>query len=84
MGEAFGRIGWAQHRRITPKRGHSRDALVAANPRNLVGHRLAASAPRRARADAKRLLDVLDWTTAADQQAILVDNPARLYGFADA
>jgi predicted TIM-barrel fold metal-dependent hydrolase len=35
--------------------------------------------------DAKRLLDVfLDWTTAADQHAILVDNPARLYGFAGA
>jgi predicted TIM-barrel fold metal-dependent hydrolase len=32
--------------------------------------------------DAKRLLDVfLDWTTPANRQAILVDNPARLYDF---
>jgi predicted TIM-barrel fold metal-dependent hydrolase len=34
--------------------------------------------------DAARLRDVfLDWTRdAATQQAILTDNPARLYGFA--
>jgi predicted TIM-barrel fold metal-dependent hydrolase len=62
------------------------DALVAANPRNLVwGTDWPHPRPEGPVPAAKRLLDVfLDWTTAADQQAILVDNPARLYGFADA
>jgi predicted TIM-barrel fold metal-dependent hydrolase len=32
--------------------------------------------------DAARLLKVfLDWTASDRQRAILVDNPARLYGF---
>jgi predicted TIM-barrel fold metal-dependent hydrolase len=31
-----------------------------------------------------RLRDVLlEWTTPAQQQAILIDNPARLYDFPD-
>ena len=34
--------------------------------------------------DAASLLKVfLDWTTSDGQQAVLVDNPARLYDFAD-
>ena len=60
------------------------DALVAANPRNLVwGTDWPHPRPEGPVPDAKRLLDVfLDWTRdPAARQAILTDNPARLYDF---
>ncbi|HEY5215678.1 MAG TPA: amidohydrolase family protein, partial [Pseudolabrys sp.] len=60
------------------------DALVAANPRNLVwGTDWPHPRPEGPLPDAKRLLDVfLDWTRdPAARQAILTDNPARLYDF---
>jgi predicted TIM-barrel fold metal-dependent hydrolase len=60
------------------------DALVAVNPSNLVwGTDWPHPRPEGPVPDAKRLRDVLlDWTPdAAMRQAILVDNPARLYGF---
>ena len=61
------------------------DALVAANPANLVwGTDWPHPRPEGPVPDAKHLLDLfLDWTPqAAARQAILVDNPARLYEFA--
>ena len=59
------------------------DALVAANPHNLVwGSDWPHPRPEGPVPDAKRLLDVFcDWTSAANRQAILSDNPARLYDF---
>jgi 2-pyrone-4,6-dicarboxylate lactonase len=60
------------------------DALVAANPQNLVwGTDWPHPRPEGPVPDAQRLIDVfLDWTPgAALRQAILTDNPARLYDF---
>jgi 2-pyrone-4,6-dicarboxylate lactonase len=60
------------------------DALVGANPRNLVwGTDWPHPRPDGPVPDAARLLQVLiDWTPEpAARQAILVDNPARLYDF---
>ena len=59
------------------------DALVAANPQNLVwGSDWPHPRPEGPLPDAKHLLDVFcDWTSAANRQAILSDNPARLYDF---
>jgi len=60
------------------------DALVSANPRNLVwGTDWPHPRPEGPVPDAGRLLQVfLDWTgDRAVRRAILVDNPARLYGF---
>lgn len=59
------------------------DALVAANPANLVwGTDWPHPRPEGPTPDAIRLRDVLlDWTTPVQQQAILADNPARLYDF---
>ena len=60
------------------------DALVAANPANLVwGTDWPHPRPEGPVPDAARLLAVfLDWTKdAAQRQAILTDNPARLYDF---
>jgi len=60
------------------------DALVAANPANLVwGTDWPHPRPEGPVPDAKHLLDVfLDWTPEpALRQAILSDNPARLYDF---
>jgi predicted TIM-barrel fold metal-dependent hydrolase len=60
------------------------DALVAANPANLVwGTDWPHPRPEGPVPDAKHLLDVfLDWTpSAALRQTILSDNPARLYDF---
>jgi len=59
------------------------DALVAANPRNLVwGTDWPHPRPEGPVPDALRLRDIfLAWTPDASRQAILVDNPARLYGF---
>jgi predicted TIM-barrel fold metal-dependent hydrolase len=58
-------------------------ALVAANPRNLVwGTDWPHPRPEGPVPDAKRLRDTfIDWTTPANRQAIFVDNPARLYDF---
>jgi predicted TIM-barrel fold metal-dependent hydrolase len=61
------------------------DALVAANPANLVwGTDWPHPRPEGPVPDARHLLNLfLDRTPqAAIRQAILVDNPARLYGFA--
>ncbi len=61
------------------------DALVAANPANLVwGSDWPHPRPEGAVPDALRLLQVfLDWASRdQDRKAILVENPARLYGFA--
>jgi predicted TIM-barrel fold metal-dependent hydrolase len=60
------------------------DALVAANPQNLVwGTDWPHPRPEGPAPDAGRLLAVfLDWTKEpANRQAILADNPARLYDF---
>jgi len=59
------------------------DALVAANPRNLVwGTDWPHPRPDGPVPDAARLLQVfLDWTPEPARQAILADNPARLYDF---
>ncbi len=60
------------------------DALVAANPDNLVwGSDWPHPRPEGPVPDAARLIQVfLDWTPeAGKRQAILVDNPARLYDF---
>ena len=59
------------------------DALVAANPQNLVwGTDWPHPRPNGPVPDAARLLKVfLDWTKPKNQQAILVSNPARLYDF---
>jgi predicted TIM-barrel fold metal-dependent hydrolase len=59
------------------------DALVAANPQNLVwGTDWPHPRPEGPVPDAARLLQVFrEWTTPANQQAILVDNPSRLYDF---
>jgi len=60
------------------------EALVAANPANLVwGSDWPHPRPEGPVPDAKNLLDLfLDWTPRAqDRQAILSDNPARLYDF---
>jgi 2-pyrone-4,6-dicarboxylate lactonase len=60
------------------------DALVAANPQNLVwGTDWPHPRPEGPVPDAQRLLDVfLDWAPdTAMRQAILTDNPARLYDF---
>jgi len=59
------------------------DALIAANPANLVwGTDWPHPRPEGPVPDAARLRDVfLAWTSAANFQAILVDNPARLYDF---
>jgi predicted TIM-barrel fold metal-dependent hydrolase len=60
------------------------DALVAANPGNLVwGTDWPHPRPDGPAPDAARLLQVLlDWTPDMQmRQAILADNPARLYGF---
>jgi predicted TIM-barrel fold metal-dependent hydrolase len=60
------------------------DALVAANPQNLVwGTDWPHPRPEGPVPDAQRLIDVfLEWTPdAALRQAILTDNPARLYDF---
>jgi 2-pyrone-4,6-dicarboxylate lactonase len=61
------------------------DALIAANPANLVwGTDWPHPRPEGPVPDAGHLLDLfLNWTPqAAMRQAILVDNPARLYAFA--
>ena len=61
------------------------DALLAANPANLVwGSDWPHPRPEGPTPDAARLLEVfLDWTPRAqDRRAILADNPARLYDFA--
>ncbi len=61
------------------------DALLAANPANLVwGSDWPHPRPEGPVPDARHLLDLfLQWTPKdADRQAILSDNPARLYGFA--
>ena len=59
------------------------DALVKANPKNLVwGTDWPHPRPEGPVPDAGRLLAVfLDWTGGANRQAILADNPARLYDF---
>ena len=60
------------------------DALIAANPKNLVwGTDWPHPRPEGPVPDAARLLAVfLDWTKGAGQRhAILTDNPARLYDF---
>ena len=60
------------------------DALIAANPRNLVwGTDWPHPRPEGPVPDAARLLAVfLDWTrNPALRQTILTDNPARLYDF---
>jgi 2-pyrone-4,6-dicarboxylate lactonase len=60
------------------------DALLAANPENLVwGTDWPHPRPEGPTPDAARLVQVfLDWTPgAASQQIILVENPARLYDF---
>ena len=59
------------------------DALIGANPQNLVwGTDWPHPRPEGPVPDAARLLKVfLDWTSDSNRQAILVDNPARLYGF---
>lgn len=60
------------------------DALVAANPQNLVwGTDWPHPRPEGPVPDAARLLQVfLDWTSRQeDRQAILACNPARLYDF---
>jgi predicted TIM-barrel fold metal-dependent hydrolase len=59
------------------------DALVSANPQNLVwGTDWPHPRPEGPVPDAARLLKVfLTWTSPRDRQAILVDNPARLYDF---
>jgi 2-pyrone-4,6-dicarboxylate lactonase len=60
------------------------DALVAANPQNLVwGTDWPHPRPEGPVPDAGRLLSVfLDWTLSpANRQAILAENPARLYDF---
>ncbi len=60
------------------------DALVAANPQNLVwGTDWPHPRPEGPVPDAQRLIDVfLEWTPSpALRQAILTDNPARLYDF---
>jgi predicted TIM-barrel fold metal-dependent hydrolase len=60
------------------------DALVAANPDNLVwGTDWPHPRPEGPVPDAQRLINVfLEWTPApALRQAILTDNPARLYDF---
>jgi len=60
------------------------DALISANPRNLVwGTDWPHPRPEGPVPDAARLLQVfLDWTgDRAVRRAILVDNPARLYDF---
>jgi predicted TIM-barrel fold metal-dependent hydrolase len=58
------------------------DALVAANPRNLVwGTDWPHPRPEGPVPDAARLLAVFrEWTAAEHQQAIMVENPLRLYG----
>ena len=63
------------------------DALIAANPRNLVwGTDWPHPRPEGPLPDAARLLRVfLDWTgDRALRRAILTDNPARLYDFPNA
>jgi predicted TIM-barrel fold metal-dependent hydrolase len=63
------------------------DALVAANPDNLVwGTDWPHPRPEGPTPDAARLLQVfLDWTTGeARRRAILATNPARLYDFPNA
>jgi predicted TIM-barrel fold metal-dependent hydrolase len=60
------------------------DALILANPQNLVwGTDWPHPRPEGPVPDAAQLLKVfLDWTPEADKrQAILVDNPVRLYHF---
>jgi predicted TIM-barrel fold metal-dependent hydrolase len=59
------------------------DALVAANPANLVwGSDWPHPRPEGPLPEAKHLLDVFcDWTSGPNRQAILSDNPARLYDF---
>jgi predicted TIM-barrel fold metal-dependent hydrolase len=59
------------------------NALVAANPQNLVwGTDWPHPRPEGPVPDAARLLKVfLNWTTPESRQAILVDNPSRLYDF---
>jgi predicted TIM-barrel fold metal-dependent hydrolase len=70
-----------------PDYAHARpfhDALIAANADNLVwGTDWPHPRPDGPVPDAARLLAVfLDWTpNATDRQAILTDNPARLYDF---
>ena len=61
------------------------DALVAANPQNLVwGTDWPHPRPEGPVPDAARLLKVfLDWTTPEIRQATLVENPSRLYDFLD-
>ena len=59
------------------------DALVVANPANLVwGSDWPHPRPEGPVPDAKHLLDLFcDWASAPNRQAILADNPARLYDF---
>jgi predicted TIM-barrel fold metal-dependent hydrolase len=59
------------------------DALLAANPDNLVwGSDWPHPRPEGPIPDAARLLQVfLDWTPGQNRHAILVENPARLYDF---
>lgn len=76
------RLGAAAPGYIEAKPFH--DALLAVNRQNLVwGTDWPHPRPEGPAPDAKRLLQVfLDWTPQpAQRQAILVDNPARLYNF---
>ncbi len=59
------------------------DALVAANPDNLVwGSDWPHPRPEGPVPDAKHLLDLFwNWTRESARRAILTTNPARLYGF---
>jgi predicted TIM-barrel fold metal-dependent hydrolase len=59
------------------------DALVAANPDNLVwGSDWPHPRPEGPVPNAKHLLDLFwDWTREPARRAILTTNPARLYGF---
>ena len=79
------RAGRAAARGRPPRRGPGdRIELVAANPQNLVwGTDWPHPRPEGPVPDAARLRDVfLDWTRDPDtRQAILTDNPARLYDF---
>jgi 2-pyrone-4,6-dicarboxylate lactonase len=76
------RLGAAPPDYIEAKPFH--DALLAANPENLVwGSDWPHPRPEGPTPDAAQLLKVfLDWTSREqDRRAILADNPARLYDF---
>ena len=77
-------IGWARTPPDYLEAKPFHDALVAANPNNLVwGTDWPHPRPEGPVPDAAHLLDVfLDWTPSpAVRKAILTDNPARLYDF---